>query len=79
MLLEDYKLTKDYGEGVREMCNISEGFYDRGIAAGRAEGIAAGRAEGIAAGRAEGQEDLIELLVRSGMSREEIKRRTGIG
>ena len=73
MLLEDYKLTKDYGEGVREMCNISEGFYDRGIAAG----IAAGRAEGIAAGRAEEREDIIEML-KSGMSREEIMRRLGV-
>ena len=60
------------------MCNISGGFYDKGLAAGRAEGIAAGMEKGIAAGMEKGRADIIDRLLKSGMSREEIRRITGV-
>ena len=51
----DIKINSDMEQEVDEMCNLSDGVYEAGKAAGMAAGIAAGKAEGLAAGKAEGE------------------------
>ena len=51
----DIKMNSDMEQEVDEMCNLSDGVYEAGKAAGMAAGIAAGKAEGLAAGKAEGE------------------------
>ena len=63
----DIKMNSDMAQEVDEMCNLSDGVYEAGKAAGMAAGIAAGKAEGLAAGKAEGEakksrETALEML-----------------
>ena len=51
-----------------DMCNLSQGLVEEGIA----EGIVKGRAEGIEEGRAEGEAEIIIKMYNKGFTVEEI-------
>ena len=67
LLVEEFGiiLTEEIDEGVEQMCNLSEGVYQRGVAEGEARGKAEGRAEGRAEGKAEGRAEALGALMRS--------------
>ena len=50
------------------MCNLGEGLWEEAHAEGLATGLATGRAEGLAAGRA----DMIQKMLKKGMTPEEV-------
>jgi len=56
VLQDDYgiKMTQNMAKDLSDMCNLSKGVMEKGIAKGLAEGLAKGRAEGKAEGLAEG-------------------------
>ena len=47
-------MSPDDKKEVSEMCNVSRGVLDKGMALGRKEGITLGRKEGMTLGREEG-------------------------
>ena len=47
-------MSPDDVKEVSEMCNVSRGVLDKGMALGRKEGITLGRKEGMTLGREEG-------------------------
>ena len=55
-----------------DMCNLSQGLVEEGIAEGIAKGIVEGRAEGIVEGRAEGEAGIIIKMYNKGFTVEEI-------
>jgi len=57
---------------VSDMCNLSQGLVEEGIAEGIAKGIVEGRAEGIVEGRAEGEAGIIIKMYNKGFTVEEI-------
>ena len=61
---------------VSDMCNLSQGLVEEGIAEGIAKGIVEGRAEGIVEGRAEGivegRAEIIIKMYNKGFTVEEI-------
>lgn len=73
------KLKNEYGfekseevrEDLSEMCNLSEGIYEKGLKTGIDEGLK----KGINQGRKEELNKTISLLFNSGMATEEIARR----
>ncbi len=50
-------VTKKISREVLDVCNLSTGIYNKGIAQGRTEGIVQGRTEGIVQGRLEGRKE----------------------
>lgn len=70
ILKEEYDITEDdnLGEDVSEMCNLSQGIKEDGIAIGRKDGIAIGRKDGIAIG----ETGLIQNMHKNGFTAEQI-------
>ena len=74
ILKEEYDITEDdnLGEDVSEMCNLSQGIKEDGIAIGlekgREDGIAIGRKDGIAIG----ETGLIQNMHKNGFTAEQI-------
>ena len=59
-------------DGVKIMCNLSEGVEEMGYAKGEAVGIAIGEARGKAVGRSEGRAGIILKMHKKGYSLEQI-------
>ena len=59
-------------DGVKIMCNLSEGVEEMGYAKGEAAGIAIGEARGKAVGRSEGRAGIILKMHKKGYSLEQI-------
>ena len=59
-------------DGVKIMCNLSEGVEEMGYAKGEAAGKAAGRAEGEKIGEARGKSEIILKMHKKGYSLEQI-------
>ena len=57
ILSEEFSIamSEPLEEEVEQMCNLSQGIVEQGMAKGMAQGIAQGRAEGRSEGRAEGR------------------------
>ena len=82
ILKEEYDITEDDNlrEDVSEMCNLSQGIKEDGIAIGlekgREDGIAIGRKDGIAIGRKDGiaigETGLIQNMHKNGFTAEQI-------
>ena len=78
ILKEEYDITEDDNlrEDVSEMCNLSQGIKEDGIAIGlekgRKDGIAIGREDGIAIGEAKAQAALIGNMHKNGFTAEQI-------
>ena len=78
ILKEEYDITEDDNlrEDVSEMCNLSQGIKEDGIAIGlekgREDGIAIGRKDGIAIGEAKAQAALIGNMHKNGFTVEQI-------
>ena len=67
ILRDDYAipLTERMERSLTEMCNLSQGVEEKGIAKGLAKGLAKGRAEGRAEGRKEGRAEATVTLIRN--------------
>ena len=61
-------ITREIGEGVSDMCNLSEGVFQRGVDKGREEGREEGLKKGRREGREEGREEERAESLRSLMS-----------
>ena len=73
-------LENDIRKDVSEMCNLSQGIKEAGIAEGREEGRVEGREEGREEGRVEGRsegraEEIIETGYEFGLSEQDILER----
>ena len=72
ILESDYNIPlRSFNKEVDSMCNLSQGIYDDGIAAGIAKGKAEGIAAGIAKGKAEGAVIVVKRLLARGFSLDE--------
>ena len=85
ILQDEYniEMTSKFNEEVMEMCNLSDGVWNKGYNEGETKGRAEGRAEGEAKGRMEGiAEGLLEavrnLMVNMGASAEKALSLIGI-
>ena len=59
-------------DGVKIMCNLSEGVEEMGYAKGEAAGIAKGEMIGVARGKSEERADIILKMHKKGYSLEQI-------
>ena len=75
LMKQEYDIPVErYGirDGVKIMCNLSEGVEEMGYAKGEAAGIAIGEARGKAVGRSEGRAGIILKMHKKGYSLEQI-------
>ena len=64
----DIKMTTQVNKEVENMCNLSQGFLEHGLA----KGLAQGREQGLAQGREQGLAHIINTMLSDGRSPEEI-------
>ena len=75
LMKQEYDIPVDrHGirDGVKIMCNLSEGVEEMGYAKGEAAGIAIGEARGKAVGRSEERAGIILKMHKKGYSLEQI-------